>query len=102
MSLRPEACPMFDVLEGTLPMYTRPAVIGRVNFMVSFQPHIFMTEAALGLSSEGDTEKSSWWVALDGKYYLYMSRGRASRAQVVQVWTDMPPRVPQPAFKSHS
>ena len=74
MSLRPETCPMFDVLEGTLPMYTRPAVIGRVNFMVSFQPHIFMTEAALGLSSEGDTEKSSWWVALDGKYYLYMSR----------------------------
>ena len=30
MSLRPEACPMFDVREGTLPMYTRPAVIGRV------------------------------------------------------------------------
>ena len=45
-----------------------------MNFMVSFQPHIFMTEAALGLSSEGDMEKSPWWVALHGKYYLYMSR----------------------------
>ena len=47
--------------------------------MVSFQPHIFRTEAAPGLSSEGDTEKSSWWVALDGKYYLYMSRESSTR-----------------------
>ena len=33
-----------------------------------------MTERALGISSEGDLERSSWWAALDGKYYLYMSR----------------------------
>ena len=32
MSLRPETCPMFDVLEGTLPMYTRPAVIWAGEF----------------------------------------------------------------------
>ena len=71
MTLRPETCTMFNVLEGTIPMYTRPALIGRVNFMVSHQPHMFMAEPALGINNEGDT---SWWVALDGKYYLFMSR----------------------------
>ncbi len=40
---------------------------------MNLEPHVFMSEAALGLHTHDNKRVDTWWVAVDGVYYVLMS-----------------------------
>ena len=75
ISLNPgdAACQM-KMRAGTIPMFTRSQVLGRLRFQVSTDPAVFMKLNALGLEGHGPGFAESWWVAYDGWSYVLMQR----------------------------
>ena len=63
-----------NLRKGTRPMFTLPGLLGGCRFFISNNPHVFLANDALGLSTVTDpTPKQSWWVAVDGMYYILMA-----------------------------
>lgn len=60
--------------DGTRPMYTWPQIFGQCYMQVSTDPHQFLAPEALGLTSQVGNNSQSWWVAMDGWYYILMSQ----------------------------
>ena len=63
-----------NLRKGTRPMFTLPGLLGGCRYVISNDPHVFLANGALGLSTPSDpTPKQSWWVAVDGMYYILMA-----------------------------
>ena len=63
-----------NLRKGTRAMFTLPSLLGGCRFVVSNDPHVFLANGALGLSTAADPgPKQSWWVAVDGMYYILMA-----------------------------
>ena len=63
-----------NLRKGTRPMFTLPGLLGGCRYVISNNPHVFLANDALGLSTVTDpTPKQSWWVAVDGMYYILMA-----------------------------
>lgn len=63
-----------NLRKGTRAMFTLPSLLGGCRFVVSNDPHVFLANGALGLSTAADPgPKHSWWVAVDGMYYILMA-----------------------------
>ena len=63
-----------NLRKGTRPMFTLPGLLGGCRYVISNDPHVFLANGALGLSTVTDpTPKQSWWVAVDGMYYILMA-----------------------------
>ena len=60
--------------ENTRPMYTLPQIIGQIYMQVCTDPHKFLSPSALGLIGPPGTNAQTWWVAMDGWYYVLMSQ----------------------------
>ena len=63
-----------NLRKGTRAMFTLPSLLGGCRFVVSNDPHVFLANGALGLSTAADPgPKQSWWVAVDGMYYILVA-----------------------------
>ena len=63
-----------NLRKGTRPMFTLPGLLGGCRYVISNNPHVFLANDALGLSTVTDpTPKQSWWVAVDGMHYILMA-----------------------------
>ena len=75
VSLVPQTAGCFLRLrENTRPMYTLPQIIGQIYMQVCTDPHKFLSASALGLIGPPGTNAQTWWVAMDGWYYVLMSQ----------------------------
>ena len=81
-----------------------PRVLGFVPFTVVREPHVFMSEAALGLAADTTKDSSarieSWWTQLNGEYFIQMQRAHGERMSWTKVGLNYHPEYPQDIEKA--